>query len=109
MRRRVLAAAAILATLAATACSSSSKSSSSSSSAASASSSASSSGGSSGGSSSGGSVTLHLGFFPNLTHASALVGVKEGIFAKDLGSGVNLQTSTFNAGPAEVQALFSGA
>jgi NitT/TauT family transport system substrate-binding protein len=54
-------------------------------------------------------VTLHLGYFPNLTHATALVGVHEGIFAKALGPGVKLQTATFNAGPAEVSALFAGA
>jgi len=54
-------------------------------------------------------VTLHLGYFPNLTHATALVGVHEGIFAKALGTGVKLSTATFNAGPAEVQALFAGA
>jgi sulfonate transport system substrate-binding protein len=59
--------------------------------------------------SSTGSVTLHLGYFPNLTHATALVGVHEGIFAKALGSNVKLLTATFNAGPAEVQALFAGA
>jgi NitT/TauT family transport system substrate-binding protein len=54
-------------------------------------------------------VTLHLGYFPNLTHATALVGVHEGIFAQALGSTVKLATSTFNAGPAEVTALLSGA
>jgi NitT/TauT family transport system substrate-binding protein len=54
-------------------------------------------------------VTVHLGYFPNLTHATALVGVHEGIFAKALGTGVKLSTATFNAGPAEVQALFAGA
>jgi NitT/TauT family transport system substrate-binding protein len=58
---------------------------------------------------SSGAMTLHLGYFPNLTHATALVGVHEGIVAKALGSNVTLKTSTFNAGPAEVQALFSGA
>ena len=58
---------------------------------------------------SSGSVTLHFGYFPNLTHATALVGVHEGIFAKALGPGVKLQTATFNAGPAEVSALFAGA
>jgi NitT/TauT family transport system substrate-binding protein len=58
---------------------------------------------------SGGNVTLHLGYFPNLTHATALVGVHEGIFAKALGPNVKLATSTFNAGPAEVTALLSGA
>jgi len=54
-------------------------------------------------------VTLHLGYFPNLTHATALVGVREGIFAKALGPNVKLVTATFNAGPAEVSALFAGA
>jgi NitT/TauT family transport system substrate-binding protein len=63
--------------------------------------------------SSGGSnaspITLHLGYQPNITHATALVGVHNGIFAKDLGSGVTLKPETFNAGPDEVTALFSGA
>jgi NitT/TauT family transport system substrate-binding protein len=57
---------------------------------------------------SGGQVTLNLGYFGNLTHAVALVGVGNGTFKKDLGSGVNLQTKTFNAGPAEIQALLAG-
>ena len=54
-------------------------------------------------------VTLRLGYFPNLTHAPALVGVQKGIFTRDLGSNVTVQTATFNAGPAEVEALLSGA
>ena len=58
---------------------------------------------------SGASVTLRLGYFPNLTHAVAIAGIQKGIYAKDLGSGVTLKTSTFNAGPEAVQALFSGA
>ncbi|MCU1450014.1 MAG: sulfonate transporter substrate-binding protein [Acidimicrobiales bacterium] len=70
----------------------------------------------SGGSSSAGSkstttaghVDLRLGYFPNLTHATALVGVANGIFAKDLGPNVTLKTTTFNAGPAAVEALFGG-
>ncbi|HET8846651.1 MAG TPA: ABC transporter substrate-binding protein [Ktedonobacteraceae bacterium] len=57
---------------------------------------------------SGGTVTLNLGYFANLTHSVALVGVGNGTFKKDLGSGVNLQTKTFNAGPAEIQALLAG-
>ena len=60
-------------------------------------------------SSSGGKVELRLGYFPNLTHATAIVGVDDGIFQKDLGPNVTLKTSTFNAGPAEVTALLSGA
>jgi len=45
----------------------------------------------------------------NLTHADAMVGVGEGFFGKYLGSKTQLQTSTFNAGPAEVDALDEGA
>jgi len=54
-------------------------------------------------------VTLRLGFFPNITHATALVGVKDGIFAAKLGPNVKLETKTFNAGPAAVEALFGDA
>jgi NitT/TauT family transport system substrate-binding protein len=58
---------------------------------------------------SSGPVTLRLGYFPNITHAPALVGVEKGIFAEKLGSNVKLETTTFNAGPAAVEAIFSGA
>lgn len=54
-------------------------------------------------------ATLRLGFFANLTHATALVGVEKGIFARALGDRTKLETATFNAGPAAVEALFSGA
>jgi NitT/TauT family transport system substrate-binding protein len=56
-----------------------------------------------------GAVTLRLGYFPNLTHAPALVGVGKNIFAAKLGAGVKLETRSFNAGPAEIEALLSGA
>jgi NitT/TauT family transport system substrate-binding protein len=56
-----------------------------------------------------GPVTLRLGFFPNLTHASALVGVEKGIFADKLGTNVTLEPKTFNAGPAAVEAIFADA
>ena len=54
-------------------------------------------------------VTLRLGYFTNVTHASALVGLEKGIFADKLGPDVTLQPSVFNAGPAAVEAIFSGA
>lgn len=54
-------------------------------------------------------VTLRLGYFPNITHAPALVGVEDGLFAEALGDDVTLETVTFNAGPAAVEALFSEA
>lgn len=60
------------------------------------------------GSGNSGPVTVNLGYFPNLTHAVALVGVERGTFKQALGSNVNLETRTFNAGPAEVEALFAG-
>jgi NitT/TauT family transport system substrate-binding protein len=57
----------------------------------------------------GGGPKLRLGYFPNLTHATAIVGVEKGIFAEKLGSGVTLEPHTFNAGPEVVEAIFSGA
>lgn len=56
-----------------------------------------------------GPVTLRLGYFPNITHAPAVVGVEKGIFKEKLGTGVALETKTFNAGPAAIEAVFSGA
>jgi len=52
---------------------------------------------------------VRLGYFPNLTHATAIVGVERGLFAAELGADVTLTTATFNAGPAAIEALFSGA
>jgi NitT/TauT family transport system substrate-binding protein len=54
-------------------------------------------------------TALRLGYFPNLTHAPAILGLADGTFARALGSNVTLTTRTFNAGPAAVEALFSGA
>ena len=52
---------------------------------------------------------LRLGLFPNVTHAPALVGVEKGLYAAALGPDVKLETFSFSAGPAAVEALFSGA
>ncbi|MBO0782080.1 MAG: ABC transporter substrate-binding protein [Ktedonobacteraceae bacterium] len=51
--------------------------------------------------------TVRLGYFPNLTHAAAVVGVAQGLFTKALGPNVKLQTTTFNAGPALIEALLA--
>ncbi len=56
-----------------------------------------------------GPVELRLGYFPNLTHATPIVGLAEGTYAKAIGSTAKLSTRTFNAGPAAVEALFAGA
>ncbi|MGW4376978.1 ABC transporter substrate-binding protein [Streptomyces albidoflavus] len=50
---------------------------------------------------------VKIGYFPNLTHATALVGVEKGLIEKELG-GAELVPSTFNAGPSEIEALNSG-
>lgn len=53
------------------------------------------------------SLTLRLGYFPNLTHAPALAGIKKGYFASALGSKVTIETHTFNAGGDAVTAILS--
>lgn len=60
------------------------------------------------GSGSGSNVTVNLAYFPNLTHAVALVGVARGTFKQALGPNVTLNTKTFSAGPAEIEAMFAG-
>lgn len=55
----------------------------------------------------GPAAQLRLGYFPNITHAPALVGVAQGYFAKELGN-TKLVTQQFNAGPPEVSALLGG-
>jgi NitT/TauT family transport system substrate-binding protein len=59
----------------------------------------------------GGSGTadeLRLGYFANVTHAAALIGVQDGLFEKELGD-TKLSTQVFNAGPDVVEAVFAGA
>jgi NitT/TauT family transport system substrate-binding protein len=53
-------------------------------------------------------ATLRLGYFPNLTHPQPNIGIENGTFAKALGTNVKLETKTFNAGPAVIEALFAG-
>ncbi|MCY0934082.1 aliphatic sulfonate ABC transporter substrate-binding protein [Streptomyces sp. H34-S4] len=50
---------------------------------------------------------VRIGYFPNLTHATALVGIQEGLIAKELGS-TTIKPQTFNAGPSEIEALNGG-
>jgi NitT/TauT family transport system substrate-binding protein len=54
-------------------------------------------------------VTLRLGYFPNVTHAPAIVGVEEKIFEKALGKNVTLDLHTFNSGTEALQAIQAGA
>jgi NitT/TauT family transport system substrate-binding protein len=54
------------------------------------------------------SGTLRLGYFPNVTHAPAIIGVQEGVFEQALGDGVDLELQTFNAGGEAIEALIGG-
>lgn len=51
---------------------------------------------------------LRLGYFANVTHAPALVGLEEGLIEEALGD-TKLSTQVFNAGPAAIEALSAGA
>lgn len=53
-------------------------------------------------------TSVRLAYFPNLTHAVALVGTARGTFQEALGPEVSLDLKTFNAGPALIEALFAG-
>jgi len=54
-------------------------------------------------------IVLRVGYFPNITHAQALVGRANGLFEKALGPGVQLEWKAFNAGPSAIEALFASA
>jgi NitT/TauT family transport system substrate-binding protein len=56
----------------------------------------------------GPATELRLGYFANVTHAPALVGIQEGFLQKELGD-TKLSTEVFNAGPAAIEALSAGA
>ena len=101
-RRRVpVVVAVLLALLVSAACSSDSKTSTASGSSASSST-------QSGPTTTSAPTTIRLGYFPNVTHAPAIVGVEKGFFAKALGANT-LETKTFNAGPEATEALLAGA
>ncbi|NUS53400.1 MAG: ABC transporter substrate-binding protein [Streptomycetaceae bacterium] len=63
----------------------------------------------SGGQSSAGTSAseIRLGFFANVTHATPLVGLKEGLYQKELGA-TSVKTQVLNAGPAAIEALKGG-
>jgi NitT/TauT family transport system substrate-binding protein len=55
-----------------------------------------------------GPQTIRVGYFPNITHSQALVGLARGDFQRALGDGVTIKPTTFNAGPSVIEALFGG-
>ncbi len=51
--------------------------------------------------------TLRIGYFPNINHAQAVIGLGRGDFQKALGDNVEVTTQTFNAGPSAMEALLA--
>lgn len=51
---------------------------------------------------------VRIGYFANVTHAPALVADVEGYFADALGEDTEITITTFNAGPAAIEALRGG-
>ncbi|MGC5034825.1 aliphatic sulfonate ABC transporter substrate-binding protein [Streptomyces sp. DT190] len=51
--------------------------------------------------------SVKIGYFGNLTHGTALVGMEKGFFQKELGA-TKVVPAVFNAGPSEIEALNSG-
>ncbi|MEU3839565.1 aliphatic sulfonate ABC transporter substrate-binding protein [Streptomyces sp. NPDC028635] len=51
--------------------------------------------------------SVKIGYFGNLTHATALVARQQGLFQKSLGA-TRADYQIFNAGPSEIEALNSG-
>jgi len=49
---------------------------------------------------------LRIGYFPNINHAQAVIGLGNGDFQKELGD-VKIETQVFNAGPSAIEALFA--
>src|ERR1700735_3936082 len=64
--------------------------------------------GSSGSAAAATKVTLRLGFLENITHASALIAIKQGFFTKELGPNVTLKLTPFSTGTEEATALLAG-
>jgi NitT/TauT family transport system substrate-binding protein len=53
-------------------------------------------------------VTVRLGYLANITHAPALIAVKNGYFTSALGSAGTVKTSVFTSGTQETTAILSG-
>lgn len=51
---------------------------------------------------------MHIGYFNNVTHPQALLMKSEGSLQEQIGDDISVTWTAFNAGPAEVEALFAG-
>jgi NitT/TauT family transport system substrate-binding protein len=55
----------------------------------------------------GGEKSLRIGYFPNINHAQAVIGLGNGDFQRVLGDNVQVTTQIFSAGPSAIEALFA--
>ena len=69
--------------------------------------SSSSSGSGGGGGPGGGIKGFRIGYFPNINHAQAVIGLGNGDFQKALGNNITIQTFLFDAGPSAIEALLA--
>ena len=51
--------------------------------------------------------TVRIGFFANINHAQAVIGLGRGDFQKIFGDNVEVKTQIFNAGPAAIEGLLA--
>lgn len=57
----------------------------------------------------GGRETVNLGYFPNITHATALIGAEQGYFEDELAAvDAEIEYATFNSGTDAYQAVLQG-
>lgn len=61
-----------------------------------------------GGPSAGREGIVRVGYFPNITHSQAIIGLARGDFAEALGPETTIETTLFNAGPSVIEALYAG-
>jgi NitT/TauT family transport system substrate-binding protein len=51
--------------------------------------------------------TLRIGYFPNINHAQAVIGLGNGDFQQTLGNNVKVETVISNAGPSAIESLLA--
>lgn len=61
-----------------------------------------------GGPSAGSEGVIRVGYFPNITHSQAIIGLARGDFQRYLGTGTVIEATLFNAGPSVIEALYAG-
>lgn len=50
---------------------------------------------------------IRIGYFPNINHAQAVIGLGNGDFQRHLGDDIEIRPLVFNAGPSAIEALFA--